>query len=232
MALAADMAEESLRALMMAAPRSCTVLMNSPCSHGVSPTASITSLSTPPTLTLAKLTSGYWVDEWLPQIVAPVTAEAGTRMRMAICDCALLASSRVSAVKFSAGMLGAHCCATHELVLAGLPTTTTFTFLLATSLRRRPCTLKMLQFFWSRSLRSMPGPRGKAPSMTHTSMPEKAALVSAVTSTSTRRSNPQSCSSILTPSRAGWALSMSSRWRMILWSGPKVRPRHMWGRSE
>ena len=49
------------------------------------------------------------------------------------------------------------------LVLAGLPTTSTLMSLLATVLIALPCTPKMAALASNRSLRSMPGPRGRAP---------------------------------------------------------------------
>ena len=56
---AAEAAEEAPRALIMAAPRCCTVVMKSPLSHSVSLMTSVTGL--PPILALVK--SGYWVEE-------------------------------------------------------------------------------------------------------------------------------------------------------------------------
>src|ERR1700712_2763829 len=62
---AADAAEDDPRASMMAAPRLATVGMKSFSSQSWSPTASAAFL--PPTS--AWKMSGYWVAEWLPQIV-------------------------------------------------------------------------------------------------------------------------------------------------------------------
>ena len=56
---AAEAAEEAPRALIMAAPRCCTVVMKSPLSHSVSLMTSVTGF--PPILALVK--SGYWVEE-------------------------------------------------------------------------------------------------------------------------------------------------------------------------
>eukprot|EP00960_Hanusia_phi_P036348 752276-Hanusia_phi.AAC.9 len=81
-------------------------------------------------------------------------------------------------------------------------TTTTLTFFEATSFNSLPCSLKMLQFFARRSFLSIPGPRGKAPSMMHASIPVKATLASEVTTTSSNKSKPQSSSSIFTPMSA------------------------------
>ena len=55
---------------MMAAPRFCTVVMNSPCSQSVSVMTSVARL--PPIRALAK--SGNWVAEWLPQMATLVTS--------------------------------------------------------------------------------------------------------------------------------------------------------------
>src|SRR3546814_3472892 len=65
-ALAAEAAELEPRASMMAAPRFCTVGMKSLSSHAWSePAASKPFVPA----TSAWNTSGYWVAEWLPQIV-------------------------------------------------------------------------------------------------------------------------------------------------------------------
>ena len=63
-ALAAEAAEEAPRASMMAAPRLATVGMNS-----FSIQASFTRLVAFWPATSAWKTSGYWVEEWLPQMV-------------------------------------------------------------------------------------------------------------------------------------------------------------------
>mmetsp|Transcript_7394 Transcript_7394/g.14377 ORF Transcript_7394/g.14377 Transcript_7394/m.14377 type:complete len:261 (+) Transcript_7394:174-956(+) len=175
-AWAAERAEESLRAAMMAAPRFCTQGIMTSLTHASS---LIRSLAGVP-LTLQWLMSGYWVEEWLPQMMDPVTCSMGTPHLMATCAMARLWSRRVSAEKFFLGMLGAHSEAMRQLVLAGLPTTSTLTFLEATVLRRSPCCLKMPQFFSRRSLRSMPSLRGKAPSMMTASAPAKATFSSPV----------------------------------------------------
>src|SRR5678815_3508816 len=56
--------------------------------------------------------------------------------------------------------LGAFFIAIRQLVFAGLPTTNTFTFLSATRSSAWPCGPKILPLASSKSLRSMPGPRG------------------------------------------------------------------------
>jgi hypothetical protein len=55
---------------MMAAPRCCTVLMNSPRSQPSSPTAAL--IACPATLPCA--TSGNWLLLWLPQMITLRTA--------------------------------------------------------------------------------------------------------------------------------------------------------------
>ena len=76
---------------------------------------------------------------------------------------ARLWSRRVSAVNRSAGTPGADAAAMSAFVLAGLPTTTTRTSSAATASIAAPCGPKMPAFAASRSARSMPGPRGRAP---------------------------------------------------------------------
>jgi hypothetical protein len=106
---------------------------------------------------------GYCVVLWLPQIMTPFTAPGLTASRFATCAVARFWSKRVSAVKFSRGMLGAAFIAISAFVFAGLPTTNTFTSRAANALIAAPCTRKMAALRGSRSLRSMPGPRGRAP---------------------------------------------------------------------
>ena len=74
---AAERAEENFLAAMIAAPRCCTVVTNSPLRYSSSLTSSRTDL--PPAV--AWLTSGYWVDEWLPQMMQFLTSETGTPVR-------------------------------------------------------------------------------------------------------------------------------------------------------
>src|SRR5690606_41254584 len=71
-ALAADAALEAPRASMMAAPRFCTVGMNSSVSQELS-TSELAGLPA----TLAWLMSGTCVLEWLPQMVMRVTSDTG-----------------------------------------------------------------------------------------------------------------------------------------------------------
>jgi hypothetical protein len=55
---------------MMAAPRCCTVVMNSPSNHASSSTAALMGFPA----TVPWLTSGYWVLEWLPQMMTFLTS--------------------------------------------------------------------------------------------------------------------------------------------------------------
>jgi hypothetical protein len=67
------------------------------------------------------------------------------------------------AVKFFFGSVGADFIAIYALVLAGLPTTSTRTSRDAAASSALPCSMKIFAFSSSRSLRSIPGPRGLAP---------------------------------------------------------------------
>mmetsp|Transcript_29100 Transcript_29100/g.73738 ORF Transcript_29100/g.73738 Transcript_29100/m.73738 type:complete len:263 (-) Transcript_29100:230-1018(-) len=183
MAWAAERALESLRAAMMAAPRFCTQGIMTSVTQASSLIRSLAALP----LTLQWLMSGYWVDEWFPQMIEPLTCSMGTAHLMATWAMQRLWSRRVRAEKFFLGMLGATSEAMRQLVLAGLPTTSTLTLGEATVFSRSPWTLKMLQFFSRRSLRSMPSLRGKAPSMMTASAPAKATFSSPVQTTPLRR---------------------------------------------
>ena len=72
------------------------------------------------------------------------------------------------------GMSGACEAAMRALVLAGLPTTSTRTSLAAPALSASPCGLKMPPLADSRSPRSMPAVRGRAPTSSATLVPSKA----------------------------------------------------------
>ena len=63
-----------------------------------------------------------------------------------------------------------------QLVLHGLPTTTTRASAEATSSIALPCSTKILPLSFSRSARSMPGPRGLEPTSMHQSASLKATL--------------------------------------------------------
>src|ERR671918_1761226 len=96
-AFAAEAAEEAPRASMIAAPRFATVGMNSSAIQASSPTAS--QADSPRTLALTR--SGYWVVEWLPQVVMFVISDTVARVRWASWAMARLWSSRVIALKRS-----------------------------------------------------------------------------------------------------------------------------------
>src|ERR1700761_2115256 len=102
-ALAADAALDAPRASMIAAPRFCTVGMKSFSIQSWSP---IVSAALAP-LTLALNTSGYWVAEWLPQIVMLVTSLMAAPVFLATWAIARLWSRRTMALKRSRGMSGA-----------------------------------------------------------------------------------------------------------------------------
>ena len=77
----------------------------------------------PPTSALTR--SGYWVGEWLPQIVIFVISVTATPSLLASWEIARLWSRRIIAVKRSRGTSGAFDIAIRAFVLAGLPTTST-----------------------------------------------------------------------------------------------------------
>ena len=77
--------------------------------------------------TSAWKTSGYWVAEWLPQIVIFLTEDTGLPTFCAIWVSDRLWSRRIIAVNCWGLRLGAFFIAISALVLAGLPTTSTLT---------------------------------------------------------------------------------------------------------
>ena len=111
-------------------------------SRGELPTAALTcgrtsSAFLPPMVTCR--TSGYCVDEWLPQMMAPSTASSVAPALMASSERARLWSRRVRAVTFFAGTSGAAFFRIAAFVLAGLPTTRHLTVFLAFALSAPPC---------------------------------------------------------------------------------------------
>ena len=114
------------------------------------------------------------------------------------------------AVKFFFGRSGADFMAMYAFVLAGLPTTSTLTSRLATSLSALPCTVKISALADSRSLRSMPFERGRAPTSNATSASLNATFGSSVTTTPASSGNAQSSSSMTTPLTAPCACGRSS----------------------
>src|SRR5690625_7766064 len=98
-ALAAEAAEDAPRASMIAAPRLATVGMKSSSSQVWSLTALAAFLPS----TSAWKMSGYWVAEWLPQIVSFLMSLIDTFSFLASWVSARLWSRRVMALKRSAG---------------------------------------------------------------------------------------------------------------------------------
>src|SRR6478735_6564574 len=133
-ALAADAADERPRALMMAAPRWATVGMNSDSIQAWSPMTSAAGL---PEISAWK-TSGYWVAEWLPQMVIFFTSLTVVPDLAASWATARLWSRRVMAVKRPGSRSFAFDIAMRALVFAGLPTTSTLTSFLAAADRASP----------------------------------------------------------------------------------------------
>src|SRR5512144_2449818 len=116
---AALAAEEEPRASMISAPRLATLGMYSFSSHAWSLTSSAAFFP----LTSAWKMSGYWVAEWLPQIVIFLTSVTFAPVLAASWAIARLWSRRVSALTRSFGMSGALCMVMSALVFAGLPVT-------------------------------------------------------------------------------------------------------------
>jgi hypothetical protein len=113
-------------------------------------------------------------------------------------------------VKLRAGRSGALLRAISALVLAGLPTTSTRTLRAATAFIALPCAEKICALASSRSLRSMPGPRGRAPTSIAPGSPERdGGLIVATTLFSV--GNAQSLSSMTTPCRPGSAAVISEQ---------------------
>ena len=128
------------------------------------------------------------------------------------------------ALNRSRGTPSAFDIAIRQLVLAGLPTISTLTSFAAPAAIASPCGLKMPPFASSRSERSMPGPRGRAPTSSATLQPSKAAFTSSKMSILRSSGNAQSSSSIAVPSAALTASGISSRLSSTGVSGPSIWP--------
>src|SRR3954453_10559582 len=113
---AAEAADEDPRASMIAAPRLATVGMKALSTQSWSPTTSAAFL---PPISAWK-TSGYWVAEWLPQIVIFLMSVTAAPVLAASCEIARLWSRRVSAENRSCGMSGALLRAIRGLGLGGV----------------------------------------------------------------------------------------------------------------
>ena len=168
--------------------------------------------------------SGYCVVEWFPQIVIFLMSFTDTSRRCASCVLARLWSRRVIAVKRRGSRSAALLIAIRALVLAGLPTTSTFTSFLAERDSDSPCGLKMPPLADSRSARSMPALRGIDPTRMAMSASPNAVSASSVHTTSDSSGKAQSSSSIRTPSSAPSAGVISSSWSDTGVSGPSIEP--------
>ncbi len=127
----------------------------------------------------------------------------------------------------SAGTSGAFERAIRQLVLHGLPTTSTRTSVAALAAMAWPWGPKMPPLTVSRSPRSIPALRGTEPTRRAQEVPSKAVFRSVVASMSSSRGNAQSSSSITTPSSAFMPGSISSRRSTTGWSGPNRAPEAM-----
>jgi hypothetical protein len=106
-------------------------------------------------------------------------------------------------------------------VFAGLPTTSTLMSSAACALIAWPCGLKIAPLASSRSARSIPFVRGRAPMSRPTLAPSNASSALAVMSMASRSGKAQSVSSIAVPSAAFSAGSISRRRRRTFSSGPR-----------
>mmetsp|Transcript_29010 Transcript_29010/g.72789 ORF Transcript_29010/g.72789 Transcript_29010/m.72789 type:complete len:218 (+) Transcript_29010:502-1155(+) len=217
---------------MTAAPRVCTVAMSSPRSQAWSSAELKTSTAGTPAIVVEEI-SGYCVLEWLPQITARRTCWTLTPERSASWAWRRLWSKRVSAMTFSTAIVGAALRARMAaFVLAGLPTTSTLHVGSPTRASALPASAKMATFLASRSARSIPSLRGKAPSMMATSAPANATSWSSVASTVPSCAESRSSSSSLTPPSAPSAPATSSRCRLIVTPLPKIEPSSRRGSNE
>ncbi len=189
--------------------------------------AGSTLLAAVPACTLALYRSGNMVGEWLPHTTRSLTSETPTPSFFASCATARFSSSRVIAVKRSFGMSGALCAAIRAFVFAGLPTTRIFTSSAAPALSASPCGLKIAPLASSRSARSIPFERGRAPMSSATFTPSNACLGSSWMFTPRSSGNAQSSSSSAVPSAALTASGISSSDSSTSVSGPSSWPEAM-----
>ena len=168
--------------------------------------------------------SGYCVAEWLPQMIIRLISETGIPVLLASCAIARLWSSRIIAVKRSAGTSGALLIAISAFVFAGLPTTRTRMSSAALSLIALPCGAKIPPFASSRSPRSIPFVRGRAPTRKATLAPSNASSGWSLISIPLSSGKAQSSSSIAVPSAAPSAGVISSKRSSTGRSGPSNWP--------
>ena len=192
--------------------------------------SSTTSLAGAPS-TVAWVMSGYWVAEWLPQMIIRRSWSTGTAVLLASWASARLWSRRVIAVNRSCGTSGALLMAIRALVLAGLPTTSTRMSSAAWSLIALPWGAKIPPLASSRSPRSMPLVRGRAPTSSPMLAPSKAMFGSSLMSIRDRSGKAQSVSSMAVPSAASSAGVTSSRLSSTGRSGPSSWPEAIRKRS-
>ena len=120
-----------------------------------------------------------------------------------------------------------------QLVLQGLPTTATRASSAATSSIAWPWAMKILPLSFSRSARSMPGPRGLEPTSRPSSTSLKPTSASPVRTMSCSSGKAQSSSSMATPFERllrAFSTGISSSCRMTGWSVPNISPEAMRGR--
>src|SRR5664280_2908789 len=118
------------------------------------------------------------------------------------------------------GTSGAFERAIRQLVLHGLPTTTTRMSEAAFAAMARPWGPKIPPLMVSRSPRSIPALRGTEPTNSAHEVPSKATSRSVVVMMSLTRGNAPSSTSMTTPSRAFMPGSISRRRNTTGWSGP------------
>ena len=118
------------------------------------------------------------VGEWLPHTAMLVTSDTCAPVLAASCPTARLWSRRVIAVKRSRGTPSALLIAISAFVLAGLPTTSTLTSSAAPAAIASPWGLKMPPLASSRSARSIPLVRGRAPTSSAMFAPSNACSAS------------------------------------------------------
>ncbi len=109
----------------LAQSKSSLVLMHHRTYQASSATAERTDFTPSGPSTTAWLTSGYWEDEWLPQMMTFFTDETATPNRSATWPRALLWSSLVRHVMFFSGIEGANSFNISAFVFAGFATTRT-----------------------------------------------------------------------------------------------------------
>ena len=197
-------------------------------SHGSSPITC--GAGRPPIFALKK--SGYIVELWLPQMARFVTAATSTPAFRASWIRARFWSSIVIANQRSDGTDRAWLIAIRQLVLQGLPTTSTRTSGAAVRAMAWPWPVKIRPLMPRRSLRSMPALRGTEPTSRAQLTPVKPSSSDAVATIPWRSGNAQSSNSMTTPRSARRPGAISSRWRATGCSGPNIEPEAIRNRSE